>query len=102
MLHRQVVRAKAEGLFFKVDQADFFGHCGILIQSLRTKVSTLDLFKTIHSDKSLSKEQPYKDLVALIKFILRKFFKAVEEDPFVVIQVRVARQCTHFITLLEQ
>lgn len=51
------------------------------------QVSTLDLFKTILSnEKSLPKEQPYKDLVSLINFILRQFFKAVEPDSFLLVQ----------------
>ncbi|KAH9947733.1 timeless protein-domain-containing protein [Amylocystis lapponica] len=67
LMHRQAVRAKAEGLFFMV--------------------STLDLFKSILADaKSLPRDQPYKDLVALINYILRKFFKAVEEDSFLVVE----------------
>ncbi|KAH9983375.1 timeless protein-domain-containing protein, partial [Russula compacta] len=67
LLHRQAVRAKAEGLFFQV--------------------SSLNLFKSILADqKSFPKEQPYKDLVALINYLLRQFFKAVEADPFVLIE----------------
>jgi replication fork protection complex subunit Tof1/Swi1 len=67
LLHRQAVRAKAEGLFFRV--------------------STLDLFKGILANtKSLPKDQAYKDLVSMINFILRKFFKAVEQDPFLLIE----------------
>ncbi|KAH8102126.1 timeless protein-domain-containing protein [Cristinia sonorae] len=67
LLHRQAVKAKAEGLFFNV--------------------STLNLFKGILSEqKSLPRDQAHKDLVALVNFILRKFFKAVEEDSFVAVQ----------------
>ncbi|KAI0251523.1 timeless protein-domain-containing protein [Lactifluus subvellereus] len=67
LLHRQAVRAKAEGLFFQV--------------------SALNLFKTIIADqKSFPKDQPYKDLIALITYILRQFFKAVQEDSFVLIE----------------
>ncbi|KAI9438072.1 timeless-domain-containing protein [Lactarius indigo] len=67
LLHRQAVRAKAEGLFFQV--------------------SALNLFKTVLADhKSFPKDQPYKDLVALINYILRQFFKAVEADSFVLIE----------------
>lgn len=48
----------------------------------------MHLFKQIMADeKSLPKEQPYKDLVALITFILRKFFKAIAEDSFVIVEV---------------
>ncbi|KAH9474545.1 Topoisomerase 1-associated factor 1 [Psilocybe cubensis] len=67
LLHRQAIKAKAEGLFFKV--------------------STLDLFKTILADqKSLPREQPYKDLINLVNFILRQFFKALEKDPFLAVE----------------
>ncbi|KAI0265300.1 timeless protein-domain-containing protein [Gloeopeniophorella convolvens] len=67
LLHRQAVRAKAEGLLFQV--------------------STLHLFKSILADqKSFPKDQPYKDLVALINYVLRQFFKAVEADSFVLIE----------------
>jgi hypothetical protein len=53
------------------------------------QVSALNLFKTILSDqKSFPKDKPYKDLVALVTYILRQFFKAVEEDSFVLIEVR--------------
>ncbi|TFY75534.1 hypothetical protein EWM64_g8480, partial [Hericium alpestre] len=69
LMHRQVVHAKAEGLYFQV--------------------STLDLFKAILADQtSLPKDQASKDLVSLIKYILRQFFKAVEADSFVLIEVR--------------
>lgn len=68
LLHRQAVKSKAEGLFFNV--------------------STLRLFKAILGRKdSLPKEQPYKDLVALVGYVVRKFFKTVEEDPFVLVEV---------------
>ncbi|KAI5121938.1 hypothetical protein M0805_000267 [Coniferiporia weirii] len=68
LIHRQAVKAKAEGLFFKV--------------------STLNLFKSILAKQStLPREQSYKDLVALINYILRKFFKAVNEDPLLVVEV---------------
>ncbi|KAG9310160.1 timeless protein-domain-containing protein [Chiua virens] len=67
LIHRQVVKAKAEGLYFNV--------------------STMHLFKSILDDqRSLPKDQPSKDLIQLITFILRKFFKAVEEEPFLMIE----------------
>ncbi|KAJ3842021.1 timeless protein-domain-containing protein [Lentinula raphanica] len=67
LLHRQAVRAKAEGLFFKV--------------------STLNLFKSILADKaSFPSNQPHKDLVNLITYILRQFFKALEQEPFLAIE----------------
>ncbi|KAF8909752.1 timeless protein-domain-containing protein [Gymnopilus junonius] len=73
LLHRQAVKAKAEGLFFKV--------------------STLDLFKSILVDqKSLPREQPYKDLINLVNFILRQFFKALEEDSFLAVELGTGKK----------
>jgi hypothetical protein len=52
------------------------------------QVSTLNLFKTILDDqKSLPRDQPHKDLVSLINFVLRKFFKALIEEPFLAVEV---------------
>ncbi|KAK0224118.1 timeless protein-domain-containing protein [Armillaria fumosa] len=77
LLHRQAVRAKAEGLFFKV--------------------STLDLFKTILADqRSFPREQPYKDLINLINFILRRFFKALEGYPFLAIEAFFPKNRGHW------
>ncbi|KAL1742157.1 timeless protein-domain-containing protein [Schizophyllum fasciatum] len=67
LLHRQAVRAKAEGLFFNV--------------------STLSLFQRILNDqRSLPREQTYKDLINLINFILRQFFKALSENTFLAVE----------------
>ncbi|KAF5372553.1 hypothetical protein D9758_005156 [Tetrapyrgos nigripes] len=50
-------------------------------------VSTLDLFKTILANqKTFPREQPYKDLISLINFILRQFFKALEQNPFLAVE----------------
>jgi replication fork protection complex subunit Tof1/Swi1 len=77
LLHRQAVRAKAEGLFFRA--------------------STLDLFKHILAEaKTLPKDQSYKDLLALVNFILRKFFKAVEQEPFLVIETFFSKNRGHW------
>ncbi|RDB17381.1 Topoisomerase 1-associated factor 1 [Hypsizygus marmoreus] len=77
LMHRQAVRAKAEGLYFKV--------------------STLDLFKTILADqKSFPREQPYKDLVNLITFILRQFFKALAEEPFLAVEAFFPKNRGHW------
>jgi hypothetical protein len=51
-------------------------------------VSTLNLFKTILDDqKSLPRDQPHKDLITLVNFILRRFFKSLAEEPFLAIEV---------------
>jgi hypothetical protein len=90
LLHRQAVRAKAEGLFFQVKSL-----CLTLVPLTQPicfgQVSALNLFKTVLGDqKSFPKDQPYKDLVALINYILRQFFKAVEADSFVLIEVTLS------------
>ncbi|KAJ7856566.1 timeless protein-domain-containing protein [Mycena leptocephala] len=67
LIHRVAVRAKAEGLFFKV--------------------STLYLFQTIlAAQKTFPRDQPHRDLVSLVNYILRKFFKALEEEPFLAVE----------------
>ncbi|KAI0672215.1 timeless-domain-containing protein [Trametes maxima] len=77
LIHRQAVRQKAEGLYFMV--------------------STMHLFKQIMAEeRSLPKEQPYKDLVALISYILRKFFKAVAEDSFLVVEAFFPKNRGHW------
>jgi replication fork protection complex subunit Tof1/Swi1 len=58
------------------------------IRDIYVQASTLDLFKTILADqKSLPREQPYKDLINLINYILRQFFKALAEDSFLAVEV---------------
>ncbi|KAI0634374.1 timeless-domain-containing protein [Trametes polyzona] len=77
LMHRQAVRQKAEGLFFMV--------------------STMYLFKQIMAEeKSLPKDQPYKDLTALISYILRKFFKAVAEDSFLIVEAFFPKNRGHW------
>ncbi|KAH9851033.1 timeless-domain-containing protein [Lenzites betulinus] len=77
IMHRQVVRQKAEGLYFMV--------------------STLHLFRQILADeKSLPRDQPYKDLVALINYILRKFFKAVSDESFVIVEAFFPKNRGHW------
>jgi replication fork protection complex subunit Tof1/Swi1 len=34
----------------------------------------------------LPRDQPYKDLMSLINFVLRKFFKSLAEDGFLAIE----------------
>lgn len=61
MMHRQAVKLKAEGLYFNV--------------------STLILFQRLL--RELPKE---KDLVKFIHYILRQFFKAIEEYDFLAVE----------------
>lgn len=50
------------------------------------------MFKSILDHKQyLPREQPYKDLTNLIQFLLRQFFKAAEEDSFIIVHVRTYR-----------
>ncbi|KZT54478.1 timeless-domain-containing protein [Calocera cornea HHB12733] len=67
LLHRQVVKAKAEGLFFKV--------------------STLELFRHILNDeRTLPNDAPHKELVQLVRYTLRQFFKEAEKKPFLLVE----------------
>lgn len=67
----------------------------ILTRSFRlcanyTKVSTLYLFQTIlAAQKTFPRDQPHRDLVSLVTYVLRKFFKALEEEPFLAVEVRL-------------
>jgi hypothetical protein len=73
------------GLVFQCEP-DFMPNVPLYV---RQQASTMHLFKSILDDqRSLPKDPPYKDLIQLITFILRKFFKTVEEEPFLMIEVR--------------
>ncbi|ESK95053.1 topoisomerase 1-associated factor 1 [Moniliophthora roreri MCA 2997] len=77
LMHRQAVKAKAEGLYFQV--------------------STLNLFKNILTDqKTFPREQPYKDLVNFINYILRQFFKALEKEPFLAVEAFFPKNRGHW------
>ncbi|WWC91099.1 uncharacterized protein L201_006040 [Kwoniella dendrophila CBS 6074] len=67
LMHRQVIKAQAEGLYFKV--------------------STMYLFrKILDLSHTLPKVESSKDLSQLINYVLRKFFKRITEDPFLIIE----------------
>ncbi|KAL7421129.1 Topoisomerase 1-associated factor 1 [Cryptotrichosporon argae] len=67
LMHRQVVRTQAEGLYFRV--------------------SVLHLFRKILDDQaSLPADDNTKNLLQLVTFVLRKFFKRVDQDPFVIVE----------------
>ena len=58
-----------------------------MVSNICFKVSTFNLFKSILStEKTLPKDKPYKELIMLINYLLRQFFKAVEEDPLLLVQ----------------
>ena len=93
-MHRQAVRAKAEGLFFNVRPrpTNYLLPLVVATSALNScaQVSTLNLFKMILDDqKSLPRDQAYKDLTNLVNFILRKFFKALAEDSFLAVEVHL-------------
>ena len=51
------------------------------------QVSALHLFQEIVTSKALlPKTDGARDLLSLITFVLRKFFKKVQEDPFLIIE----------------
>ncbi|RSH83343.1 Topoisomerase 1-associated factor 1 [Apiotrichum porosum] len=67
LMHRQVVKAGAESLYFTVP--------------------TLYLFRSILDDQpGLPKGDSARDLVQTINFILRKFFKRMADDPFLMVE----------------
>ncbi|KAJ7151353.1 timeless protein-domain-containing protein [Mycena crocata] len=77
LLHRVAVRAKAEGLFFNV--------------------STLYLFQSIlAAEKTFPRDQPHRDLVQLVNFVLRRFFKALEEEPFLAVEAFFPKNRGHW------
>lgn len=43
----------------------------------------------LDDQKSLPRDQVYKDLTNLVNFILRKFFKALAEDSFLAVEVHL-------------
>ena len=67
LMHRIAVKAKADGLFYKV--------------------SAFNLFHRILEDrKRLPNTKPYQDLYALINFILGRFFKLAQEKPLLIVE----------------
>ncbi|KAF8185006.1 timeless protein-domain-containing protein [Mycena galopus ATCC 62051] len=64
---------------------------------LRRVVSTLYLFQTIlAAQKTFPRDQPHRDLVQLVTFILRKFFKALEEQPFLAVEAFFPKNRGHW------
>lgn len=50
--------------------------------------TTLELFRRIIDDRAyLPKTAPYKDLSKLITYILKKFFKAAQENPLIFLEI---------------
>jgi hypothetical protein len=45
------------------------------------------------AQKTFPRDQPHRDLVSLVNYILRKFFKALEEEPFLAVEVRLFAPC---------
>ncbi|BGP23540.1 replication fork protection complex subunit Tof1/Swi1 [Rhodotorula toruloides] len=68
LMHRQAIKAKSEGLFYKP--------------------TVLELFRRILEDRDIAeaREGPNADLRKLIEYVLRKFFKAVQEHPFLLLE----------------
>lgn len=107
LMHRQAVKVKAEGLFFKVSSRSSVRALLLAMGSavrfknaaanpasfhlrfiLSFQVTTLELFNRILDDqKMLPRDSAYKELIQMINFLLRKFFKAVQESPFLVVEV---------------
>jgi len=83
LMHRQVIKTQAEGLYFKVR----LSLLTLDTMAKEVQVSCLNLFRRVLDDQqSLPKADCSKDLFQLINFILRKFFKRVSDDPFLLVQ----------------
>ncbi|KAI5476063.1 hypothetical protein MNV49_000435 [Pseudohyphozyma bogoriensis] len=69
LLHRQAIKAKSEGVFFKP--------------------TVLELFRRISEDDtfSSSRDPNLSDLKKLIEYVLKKFFKAVKENPLLLVEI---------------
>jgi replication fork protection complex subunit Tof1/Swi1 len=70
LMHRICIKAKSDGLFFKV--------------------SVFSLFRQILDDEKqgkLGRNQANGDLIKLIQYILRRFFKAAQANPLLMIRV---------------
>ena len=60
-------------------------------------MSCLNLFRRILDEQqSLPENESTKDLLQLVKFVLRKFFKKVAEDPFVIVQALAPKSRGHW------
>ncbi|GAA6062112.1 hypothetical protein JCM10212_000866 [Sporobolomyces blumeae] len=77
LMHRQAIKAKSEGLFYKP--------------------TVLDLFKRILEDSNVTNaaDGPNRDLRKLIEYILRKFFKAVQDHPLLLLECFYPKTRTH-------
>lgn len=91
LIHRMAIKAKSEGLFYKVSLSPL-----TLLSETESKRNSqptvLELFKQILEDSALIPATPklkeHADLKSLIEFILKKFFKAVKENPLLLLEVR--------------
>ncbi|GAA5831127.1 hypothetical protein JCM3766R1_006246 [Sporobolomyces carnicolor] len=68
LMHRQAIKAKSEGLFYKP--------------------TVLELFKRILDDSNVAsaRQGPNVDLRKLIEYVLKKFFRAVQEHPLLILE----------------
>ena len=56
---------------------------------MTSKASILTLFRQILDDrKALPRQPAYHDLAKFVDYILRQFFKAAKESPFLLVEVR--------------
>ncbi|KAM0754978.1 timeless-domain-containing protein [Meredithblackwellia eburnea MCA 4105] len=69
LMHRQAIKAKSEGLFFKP--------------------TVFELFQRILDDQTIStsRDPAHADLRKLIEYILKKFFKAAKENHLLLVEI---------------
>lgn len=91
LMHRIAIKSKCEALFFKVSSP--FGWSVRPIHTahhyLTMQPTVLDLFQTILDDRTVSnnKDTAYHDLVKLIDFVLKRFFKVAKEYPMLLLEI---------------
>lgn len=69
LMHRMAVKAHADALFFKT--------------------SALSLFQSVLDNrKKLPRQQSYDDLIKLVEFIVKRFFKLARSNPMMLLEVR--------------
>lgn len=84
LMHRIVVSVGAEAFFFKVSTRSCISWAKL---SKSIQVSGFITFKKILDDqRSLPPGQTSKDLIACINYILKKFFKNLQENPILGIE----------------
>jgi len=87
-MHRIVVSVGADAFFYKVRMCLWITvHLANRADTAIKKVSGFEVFKRVLEDqRTLPAGQATKDLLACINYILRKFFKNLQQNPLLAIE----------------